>query len=161
MVRIRFLSELCTYPALKVKWFQSVQYTSRWVQNHIFQCIVYTVWDLCTLILLRDIPKYTMHISLEARVIFVSLFLLFDSLCPINNLSVIKGQVFLGWTSTKLGLMFLLKETTQWHRWGSNLWPLRLESSTLPLSHCNPYICECIVHLSSCSQNKISKSTVH
>ena len=51
----------------------------------------------------------------------VGLFVWFDSLCPINNLSVIKGQVFLGWTSTKLGLMFLLKDTTQWHLWGSNL----------------------------------------
>ena len=29
------------------------------------------------------------------------------SLCPINNLSVVKGRVFLGWTSTKLGLMYL------------------------------------------------------
>ena len=39
----------------------------------------------------------------------------FDSLRPINILSVIKGLVFLGCTSTKLGLMFLLKDTTQWH----------------------------------------------
>ena len=31
------------------------------------------------------------------------LFVWFDSLRPINNLSVKKGQVFLGWTSTKLG----------------------------------------------------------
>ena len=38
------------------------------------------------------------------------LFVWFDSLRPINNLSVIKGRVFLGWTSTKLGLMFLLKD---------------------------------------------------
>ena len=29
-------------------------------------------------------------------------FALFDSLRPINNLSVKQGQVFLGWTSTKL-----------------------------------------------------------
>ena len=49
-----------------------------------------------------------------------ALFVWFDSLRPINNLSVIKGWVFLGWTSTKLGLMFLLKDTTQWRRWGSN-----------------------------------------
>ena len=35
------------------------------------------------------------------------LFVWFDSLCPINNLSVIKGQVFLRWTSTKLGSMCL------------------------------------------------------
>ena len=60
-------------------------------------------------------------------------FVWFDSLRPINNLSVNMGQVFLGWTSPKLGLMFLLKDTTQWHRWGSNLRPLGLESSTLPL----------------------------
>ena len=65
-------------------------------------------------------------------------FVWFDSLRPINNLSVIKGRVFLGWTSTKLGLMFLLKDTTQWCRWGSNPRPFGLESSTLPLSHCAP-----------------------
>ena len=35
------------------------------------------------------------------------LFVWFDSLSPINNLSVIKGQVFLGWTSTKLRLLCL------------------------------------------------------
>ena len=54
-------------------------------------------------------------------------------LLPINNLSVIKGWVFLGWTSTQLGLMFLLKDTTQWCWWGSNPRPLSLKSSTLPL----------------------------
>ena len=64
----------------------------------------------------------------------------FDSLRPINNLSVIKGRAFLGWTRTKLGLMFLLKDTTQWRRWGSDPWPFGLESSTLPLSHCAPSI---------------------
>ena len=31
------------------------------------------------------------------------LFVWFDSLHPINNLSVKQGRVFLGWTSTKLG----------------------------------------------------------
>ena len=66
------------------------------------------------------------------------LFVWFDSLRPINNLSVIKGRVFLGWTSTKLGLMFLLKDTTQWRQWGSNPRPFGLKSSTLPLSHCAP-----------------------
>ena len=65
-------------------------------------------------------------------------FLWFDSLRPINNLSVKKGWVFLGWTSAKLGLMFLLKDTTQWRRWGSNPRPFGLESTTLPLSHCAP-----------------------
>ena len=33
------------------------------------------------------------------------LFVWFDSLHPINNLSVKQGLVFLGWTSTKLGYM--------------------------------------------------------
>ena len=69
----------------------------------------------------------------------VCLFVRFDSLHPINNLSVIKGRVFLGWTSTKIGLMFLLKDTKQWRRWGSNPRPLGLKSSTLALSHCAPY----------------------
>ena len=64
------------------------------------------------------------------------LFVWFDSLRPISNLSVIKGQIFLGWTSTKLGLMCLAQEHHEWLWWGSNPWPLGLESSTLPLSHC-------------------------
>ena len=50
-----------------------------------------------------------------------------------------KGASLPGWTSTKLGLMFLLKDTTQWRRWGSNPRPLGLESNTLPLSHCAPF----------------------
>ena len=70
----------------------------------------------------------------------VFLFVWFDSLRPINNLSVKKGRVFLGWTSTKLGLMFLLNDTTQWHRWGLNPRPFGLQSSALPLSHCAPCI---------------------
>ena len=61
-------------------------------------------------------------------------FVWFDSLRPITNLSV---SVFLpGWNSTTLRLIFLLKDTTQWRRWGLNPRPLGLESSTLPLSHC-------------------------
>ena len=38
---------------------------------------------------------------------FVCLFVWFDSLRPINNLSVKQGRVFLGWSSTKLGEMCL------------------------------------------------------
>ena len=72
-------------------------------------------------------------------IVWKILFVWFDSLRPINNLSVIKGRVFLCWTSTKLGLMFLLKDTTQWRLWGSNPRPFGLESSALPLSHCAPY----------------------
>ena len=33
------------------------------------------------------------------------------------------GLVFLGWTSTKLGLMFFLKDTAQWRWWGSSSRP--------------------------------------
>ena len=62
---------------------------------------------------------------------FCLFFVWFDSLHPIINLSVIKGRVFLGRTSPKLGLMFLLKDTTQWRRWGSNPQPLYLESEPL------------------------------
>ena len=61
------------------------------------------------------------------------LFVWNDSLRPINNFSVKKGRVFLGWIKTKLGLMFLLKDTTQWRRWGSNPGALGLQSSTLPM----------------------------
>ena len=42
-------------------------------------------------------------------VTFGYLFVWFDSFHPINNLSVIKGWFFLGWTSTKLGIKFLAK----------------------------------------------------
>ena len=34
----------------------------------------------------------------------------------------------------------LLKDTTQWRWWGSKPWPLVLESNTLPLSYCSPFI---------------------
>ena len=53
-----------------------------------------------------------------------TLFILFNFLRPINNLSVIKGRVFLGWTSTKLGLMCL----AQGHNAGT---PVRLEPAAL------------------------------
>ena len=79
-----------------------------------------------------------MHVSSYTTIVQPSrdsmfLFVWFDSLHPINNLSVIKGRVFMGLTSTKLGLMFLLEDTTQWRQWGSNQQLLCLESSTLPL----------------------------
>ena len=37
----------------------------------------------------------------------ICLFVWFETLRPINNLSVKQGWVFLGWTSTKLGKMCL------------------------------------------------------
>ena len=49
--------------------------------------------------------QYSWHwFPLIKRRIF---YVWFESLHPINNLSVLKGWVFLGWTSTKLGLMCL------------------------------------------------------
>ena len=88
-------------------------------------------WAICTVQSL-----YNAILGIWIRTVFLTdgnSIVLFDSLRPINNLSVIKRRVFLGWTSTKLGLMFLLKDTTQWRWWGSNPQPLGLESSTLPL----------------------------
>ena len=69
-----------------------------------------------------------------SKAILLILFVWFHYLSPINNFSVIKERVFPGWTSTKLGLMFLLKDTTQWRRWDSNPRPSGLEWSTLALS---------------------------
>ena len=40
-------------------------------------------------------------------------------------------------------IFVLLKDTTKWRRWGWNTRPLGLGSSTLPLSHCAPYLRVC------------------
>ena len=61
------------------------------------------------------LPIFTIHPT-DNDISECLIFVWFDSLRPINNLSFIKGLVFLGWTSTKLGLMFLLMDTTQWRR---------------------------------------------
>ena len=103
----------------------------------------YTLTTACHLLCISNLIQLIYFVQKilsanNASCIYFCLFVWFDSLRPINNLSVIKGRVFLGWTSTKLGLMFLLKDTTQWRRWGSNPRPFGLESSTLPLSHCAP-----------------------
>ena len=98
----------------------------------LFQC-----WYIVIRILSHCMYRDTYRIGWQ----LYRLFVWFDSLRLINKVSVIKGPVFLGWTSTKLGLMFLLKDTAQWRRWGSNPRPLSLETSTLPLSHCAPYSC--------------------
>ena len=50
-----------------------------------------------------NIPYFSYEKAGIKKVSFVCLFVWFDSLRPINNLSVKQGQVFLGWTSTKLG----------------------------------------------------------
>ena len=82
------------------------------------------------------------------------LIVCFDSLRPINNLSVIKGRVFLGWTSTYLGLMFLLKDTTQWRRWGSNPRPFGLHYTGYQNFKKSSFIANSI----SCTTTKLSIS---
>ena len=121
-------------------------YTSWLKLFRIPECIKhYTIFPLTLILSISCVCGFRNFIQLgpcgptdKVLTMFFYLFVWFDSLRPINNLSVIKGQVFLGWTSTKLGLMFLLKDTTQWRRWGSNSQLFGLESSTLPLSHCAP-----------------------
>ena len=44
---------------------------------------------------------------IQMKTLVLCLFVLFDSLRTINNLSFKQGRVFLGWTSTKLGCMCL------------------------------------------------------
>ena len=57
----------------------------------------------------------------------------FNLYVQVNNLSATSGRVFLSCTSTKLGLMC----RAQGH---NTVTPVRLESSTLPLSHCALFI---------------------
>ena len=104
---------------------------SRWLLERTF----HNFWRKMVSYVWFDFTVIQHFFSLVETLIFVW----FDSLRSINNLSAIKGRVLLGWTSTKPGLMFLLKDTTQWRRWGSNPRPLGLESSIQPLSRCAPY----------------------
>ena len=69
------------------------------------------------------------------------LFVWFDSLHPINNLSVKQGQVFLGWISTKLGYMCLAQgpqrsDSGEAGPRGPSVWSLALYhwATALPLS---------------------------
>ena len=73
-----------------------------------------------------------------AMIVPIILFVSFASLRPINNISVIKGRVFLGWTSTKLGLMSLAQGHNAVKSLTSDPQILGLQSSTLPLSHYTP-----------------------
>ena len=49
---------------------------------------------------IKNLTMDKMHMHVGA---LFCLFVRFDSVRPINNLSVKQGRVFLGWTSTKLG----------------------------------------------------------
>ena len=60
-------------------------------------------------------------------------FFLFDSLRPINNLSVKQGQVFLGIASTKQGLMCLAQGHNAVRLKPLALWSQVKHSTTEPL----------------------------
>ena len=83
----------------------------------------------------------------EGKFKAIILIILFDLIpyVPVNNFSVMSEQVFLGWTSTKQGLMCL----AQGHIAVPTVRlepppppppppPSNLKSSTLPLSHSTP-----------------------
>ena len=54
-----------------------------------------------------NIIKNKFLYKLNMRFLYKPVCFLFDSLCPITNLSIKHGRFFLGLTSTKLGLMCL------------------------------------------------------
>ena len=63
-------------------------------------------WSLHPYLLLFQLcflsPKSYLHSGYDI-IFWHDLFVWFDSLRPINNISVKQGRIFLGWTSTKLG----------------------------------------------------------
>ena len=90
--------------------------------------------------------KLTTFFKLSSNLYTVKpVFIWFDSLLPVNNLSVMSGQVFLGWTSTKLSKdkCVSFKDTTKWRRWGSNLRSprSRVKHSTTELPLCSYRTC--------------------
>ena len=65
------------------------------------------------------------------------------------NYLLISRKNYFGWSTERLHSTNFVVEfrhfyiTFVWRWWGSNLQPLCLESSTLPLSHCAPDLCLC------------------
>ena len=81
--------------------------TTRWhfyrVRHSINGATVHTSMAyICTYLIVK-IRKITLKDMWTAKALIICLFGWFDSLRPINTLSVKQGRVFLGWTSTKLG----------------------------------------------------------
>ena len=72
---------------------------------------------------------------------------LFNSLGSINNLSVIKRRVFLGWTSTKLGLMFLLRDTKSSD--ASEAWTRGPSVSSQALYYCATHVAAFVITFNS------------
>ena len=100
---------------MKPFWFKEV---SKSVLNSYLPFSVLILWLLCDIFsrfhfysnVERTVCKQTMKPLIRRHDMYCFFFVWFDSLRPINNISVKQGRVFLGWTSTKLGLMFLLKD---------------------------------------------------
>ena len=104
-------------------------------------------WPLGSLVC--DVPLFFFHFYLRCGTLlyrflifaflltFFCLFVWFDSLRPINNLSVKQGRSY-----ARMNVP-CSRTTTQWGWGGSNPQPLGLESSSLPLSHCAPYCLLC------------------
>ena len=77
----------------------------KWYVTKVAHCIVektVTFWNWGTFTLassVQDVPAILKWNGMQ----ILFLFVWFDYLRPINNLSVKQGRVFVGWTSTKLG----------------------------------------------------------
>ena len=82
----------------------------------------------------------TILYTIYKNICFV-LLVWFDTLRPSQQFFSYVGTGLPGLNLLSKDKCILLKDTTQWWRWDSNQWPLSLESSTLPLTHCSPYIC--------------------
>ena len=75
--------------------------------NHFWRCLCFeSVLSICRIKCLPQVHNTCLFCCVTSQVNSYGhggMFVWFDSLHPINNLSVKQGQVFLGWTSTKLG----------------------------------------------------------
>ena len=75
--------------------------------------------------IIATLRKLFLHHHTCIQYLFACWFCLFDLILyfPVNNLSVMSGQVFLGRTSTKLGLMCLAQGFACWVMFNDSLLP--------------------------------------
>ena len=77
-----------------------------WVENANFHNFANgeLLWNIFWCLIQRGRrPRAYQKGNIEFKIDFLFDFVWFDSLRPINNLSVKQGRIFIGWTSTKLG----------------------------------------------------------
>ena len=89
----------------------------------------------CQNVTLLEITCRGLFILTESTYYQISCYMWFVFCVPVNISSVMSGRVFLGWTSTKQGLICL----DQGH---NAVPPMRLQPATLQswvMSHCVPY----------------------